>query len=341
MDEDGTRTDEGRISRVDRGSVSVLLPAAGPGEEPAELTIATGRDGTLPAVVGDPLHPAVGDRVVVDGDRTLVAPRTSELARDGSDRTSVEQVIAANVDVVVIVEHLEPAPSLGRLERMLTIAWRSGAIPLVVLTKADLVSDAAHWVTEAGAVAPGVGVVAISASTGAGLDELEVHLGEAQTLVLIGPSGAGKSTLVNALAGADVMVTGVVRGDGRGMHTTTHRQLVPLPGGRLLIDTPGLRSVGIVATEEAVAATFEDIAALVELCRFNDCAHEREPGCAVVAALDAGELSERRFESWRKLQREARRQAARADHRIAAEQRRQVRTRGRDAREASRIKSRR
>ncbi|TDE88871.1 ribosome small subunit-dependent GTPase A [Occultella glacieicola] len=336
------------MSRVDRGSVQVLLPADGtepgtldPRAEPVELTVPTDRAGTLPAVVGDPVHPAVGDRVVIDGDRVFVAPRTSELSRDGSDRTSLEQVIAANVDVVVIVEHLEPTPSLGRLERMLTIAWRSGAIPLVVLTKSDLVSDTEHWVGEAEAVAPGVGVVAVSASTGAGLDDLDTALAGAQTLVLIGPSGAGKSTLVNALSGSDVMITGAVRGDGRGMHTTTHRQLVPLPGGRLLIDTPGLRSVGIVATEEAVAATFEDIEALVALCRFNDCAHEQEPGCAVVAALDAGELSERRFTSWRKLQREARRQAARADQRVAAEQRRQWRTRERSSREAARQRARR
>lgn len=315
-----------RVSRVDKGAVR-LVPDGGavaPADEP--LVVPTDRDGTLPVTVGEPVVPAVGDRVVVDGDRALVMPRTSELVRDTVGKTSLVQVIAANVDTVVITEHLEPEPALGRLERMVTIAWRSGATPLIVLTKSDLVDDADHWVAQARSVAPGVEVVAVSAASGSGLAELRTALDEARTLVLVGPSGAGKSTLVNALAGGHVMATGDVRGDGRGMHTTTHRELIALPEGRWLIDTPGVRSVGLVATEEAVAATFTDIEELAAGCRFRDCLHTTEPGCAVVAAVESGELLERRLESWHTLRRESLRQAARADSRLAAEKTRQAKS---------------
>lgn len=321
-----------RVSRVDKGAVR-LVPDGGPAA-PADrpVVVPTGRDGTLPMTVGTPVVPAVGDRVVLDGDRALVMPRTAELVRDTAGTTSQVQVIAANVDVVVVAEHLEPEPALGRLERMVTIAWRADATPLIVLTKADLVTDADHWVRRAREVAPGVEVVAVSATTGAGLAALDAALADAATLVIVGPSGAGKSTLVNALAGREAMTTGAVRGDGRGMHTTTHRELVALPGGRWLIDTPGVRSVGLVATEEAVAATFADIEALAAGCRFRDCEHAAEPGCAVLAALEDGELLERRLRSWQSLRREAARQAGRADARLTAEQTRDLKERTRTIR---------
>lgn len=306
-----------RVARVDKGAVRLVADDGGSDAPGDPLTIATDRGGTLPMTVGEPVVPAVGDRVVLDGDRALVMPRTSELVRDTVGKTSLVQVIAANVDVVVITEHLEPEPALGRIERMLTIAWRADATPLIVLTKADLVGDADHWVSQARAVAPGVEVVAVSATTGDGMAELQAALRDARTLVLVGPSGAGKSTLVNALAGREVMLTGDVRGDGRGMHTTTHRELIALPDGRWLIDTPGVRSIGVVATEDAVAATFADIEELAQGCRFRDCLHNGEPGCAVVAAIEAGELPERRLESWHSLRREAAHQAARADARLA------------------------
>jgi ribosome biogenesis GTPase len=321
-----------RVSRVDKGVVRLVPDGAADVTLDAHRTVATDRDGTLPMTVGDPIVPAVGDRVVLDDDRALVMPRTAELVRDTVGKTSLVQVIAANVDVVVVTEHLEPEPSLGRIERMVTIAWRSGATPLVVLTKTDLAADAEHWVAQARSVSPGVEVVAVSATPGAGLGELLAALGEASTLVLVGPSGAGKSTLVNALAGSEVMATGEVRGDGRGMHTTTHRELIRLPEGRWLIDTPGVRSVGLVATEDAVAATFSDIEDLAAGCRFRDCLHTTEPGCAVVAAVDAGELPERRLESWHTLRREAFRQAARADSRLASEKTRQAKSLSRSIR---------
>lgn len=296
-----------RVSRVDKGVVR-LMPDDGSGDP---SVVSTNRDGTLPMTVGGPVVPAVGDRLVLDGERPLIMPRTSELLRDTVGKTSLVQVIAANVDAVLVAEHLEPEPAIGRIERMVTIAWRSHARPVVVLTKADLVTDTDRWLEAAAAAAPGVEVIAISATTGAGMTDLQAALGDARTLVLVGPSGAGKSTLVNALVGRERMVTGAVRGDGRGMHTTTHRELIALPDGRWLIDTPGVRSIGLVATEEAVAATFADVEQLAQGCRFRDCRHTTEPGCAVVAAVEGGDLPERRLESWRSLRREAASQAAR------------------------------
>lgn len=335
-----------RVARVDKGVVR-LVPDGGsadPAPPPAQITVATGRDGTLPLTVGEPTVPAVGDRVVLDGDRALLMPRTSELVRDTVGKTSLTQVIAANVDAVVIVEPLEPEPSLGRLERMVTIAWRADATPVILLTKADLADDADHWVDRARSVAPDVEVVTVSAATGAGMDEVQRALAEVRTLALVGPSGAGKSTLVNALAGRDVMRIGDVRGDGRGMHTTTHRELVPLPDGRWLIDTPGVRSIGVVATEEAVEATFADVAELARSCRFGDCLHTSEPGCAVVAAVEAGDLPARRLDSWHSLRREAARQAARADARVASQKLREVKSISRSIRSmkaAGQIRTRR
>ena len=248
-------------------------------------------------------------------------PRRSAVVRDAADKSARTQALAANVDVVLVAEHLDPDPALGRVERLLALAWRSGALPVVVLTKADLVPDPAGMAAEVAAVAPGADVHVVAATRDEGLEPLRALLTDGTTLVVVGPSGAGKSTLVNALAGADVMETGGRRADGRGRHTTTHRELVPLPGGALLIDTPGLRGIGLVADEESIGATFPEVEELAASCRFRDCAHGTEPGCAVRAAIDSGGLSERRFDSWRRLAREAAFQARRADARLAAQER--------------------
>ncbi|GEA84298.1 ribosome small subunit-dependent GTPase A [Cellulomonas gelida] len=264
---------------------------------------------------------AVGDLVELDPESGLVAtvlPRRSALVRDTAGRTSHVQVLAANVDVVLVVEHLDPDPDLGRVERLLTLAWRSGAQPVVVLTKADLVPDPHGMAQDVAAAALAVDVHAVSAATGEGLDPVRALLGPGVTLVVVGPSGAGKSTLVNALAGREIMATGERRQDGRGRHTTTHRELVPLPSGAMLIDTPGLRAVGLVADADALDHTFADVAELAARCKFADCSHVSEPGCAVLAALDRGELDQRRFASWRKLEREAAYQERRVDARLAA-----------------------
>jgi ribosome biogenesis GTPase len=306
-----------RVTRVDRGGAD-LISASGP------LRATFGRH-VLAAMAADRTAvPTVGDWAALatwpDGRITIeaVLPRRTSVVRDGADRTSHGQVLAANVDLVVVVEHLDPDPDLGRIERLLVLAWGSGAQPLVVLTKTDLVPDPVGMVEEVAAAAPGVEVLGVSATNGEGLDAVRTHLAPGRTIVLLGPSGAGKSTLTNALAGAELMATNGLRADGRGRHTTTHRELVVLPGVGVVLDTPGLRSVGLIADADAVADAFPEIAELAEYCRFRDCAHQTEPGCAVLAALDDGSLDERRLASWRKLGREAAFQARRADARLQA-----------------------
>jgi ribosome biogenesis GTPase len=251
-----------------------------------------------------------------------VLPRRTAFVRASvSPGVSHGQVLATNVDLAVVVEGLHPEPDLGRIERFLALAWDSGAMPLVVLSKADLVPDAAEVAADVAAVAPGVDVLVVSAETGAGLDDVRGHVTHGRTLALLGPSGAGKSTLTNALAGVTVMPTRALRADGKGRHTTAHRELVVLPGGGLVIDTPGLRSVGLTDVSESLDLVFSDVDELAEQCRFADCVHETEPGCAVRDALESGELPERRWESYVKLQREARWMAMRHDARLRAEER--------------------
>jgi ribosome biogenesis GTPase len=299
----------GRVARVDRGRCTVLT-------EHGEIQAGWH---------GDP--PCAGDWVAID-ERLRVAgilPRRTAFVRGGVARESRGglsgdsrgQALAANVDVALIAEPASPEPSLGRIERLLALAWQSGATPYVVITKADLAADLPGLIQAATAAAPGAGVHAVSTVTGAGLDELRGLV--TGTTVLLGPSGAGKSTLVNALAGEDVMRTQAVRAsDGRGRHTTTHRELVIVPGG-LVIDTPGVRRVGLYEVGEGLSQAFADVEELAAACRFGDCAHDREPGCAVLAAVESGELPERRLAGWRRLRREAAWIAARTDARLRAE----------------------
>lgn len=305
-----------RVSRVERGGAEVLA-TDGP-------TLATyGGDVLADAAADRSLLPAAGDWVALrhwpDGRITIdvVLPRRTALVRDSADRTSHGQVVAANIDLVVIVEHLDPEPDVGRIERLLVLAWSSGATPLVVLTKADLVPDPQSMRDEIAAAAFGVDVLAVSIPDDDGLDEVQARLTPETTMTFVGPSGAGKSTLVNALAGIEIMPTTEVRArDGKGRHTTTHRELIMLPGRGVVIDTPGVRAVGLVADAEAIADVFPDIEELAEQCRFRDCAHRSEPGCAVLAAVEAAELDSGRLARWRKLGREAAYQARRADARL-------------------------
>lgn len=314
----------GRISRVDKGLCTVLTED---GPERASWSGAL-----LGEIARNPqAFPCTGDWVALrrwpDDPVTVerVARRRTAIVRAEVGGSSRGQVLAANVDVVAVVVGLHPEPNIGRIERFLALAWDSGAELLIVLTKADLVPDAAALAEDIGDATPGAQVLVCSTVTGAGIDELRVLVG-VRTMAMLGGSGAGKSSLINALAGAELLDVQEIRADGKGRHTSVRRELVPLPGGGVVIDTPGLRGVGLQDTE-GLAAVFTDIEELAARCRFADCAHSTEPGCAVRAALDEGSLPVRRYESWLKLQREAAWMARRADARLRAEVKREWKTR--------------
>ncbi|EYR64944.1 GTP-binding protein EngC [Actinotalea ferrariae CF5-4] len=284
----------------------------------------------------------VGDWVVLDGtSRPRPLARRTLLSRQSSGRDSTEQPLAANVDVVAVVEPMWPEPNVRRIERMLTLAWASGGQPLVILSKADLfTSGVRSAVAEVESAAPGVDVLAVSATCGDGLAGMRHRLGPGRTFVLLGPSGAGKSSLVNALAGEEVLATGDVRGDGRGRHTTTHRELVLLEGVGLLIDTPGIRSVGMTADDDGLARVFEDVVVHAADCRYTDCGHAVEPGCSVRAAVDAGALPAARVESYLRLQREIEHQSRRKRTRERSQERRDTTGRNQAKAMAMRAKGR-
>jgi ribosome biogenesis GTPase len=312
----------GRVSRVDRTAATVLTsdgPVRATGSAP--LLAAAGADPTAALCTGD----WVGLVRWPDGRATVEAllPRRTAVVRGAvAPGSSQQHVLAANLDIAAAVEGLLPEPPPGRIERLLTLAWDSGATPLVVLTKADLVPDADEVAADVAAAAPGVDVLVVSATTGAGLAGLAARIGRGTTLALLGPSGAGKSTLTNALAGTVRMQTRGLRVDGKGRHTTAHRELVALPGGGLVLDTPGLRGIALPDLDsDALEQVFADVEGYAAGCRFSDCAHVTEPGCAVLDAVAGGALPQRRLDSWRRLQREAQWMATRADARLAAEQR--------------------
>jgi ribosome biogenesis GTPase len=271
--------------------------------------------------------PTVGDWVGVAGTQIqAVLPRRQVLIRRAADEDKVEQVLAANVETVVIVTSANRDFNLRRLERLVALAWESGGEPLVVVSKADLLSDpedVAGFVARVEGVAPGVPVLAVSATADIGVDALRAQLRPRRTLAFIGSSGVGKSTLINILAGQDVIRTAEIRDDdARGRHTTTGRELHVLDGGWLLVDTPGIREVGLWATEDGLERTFGDIAEIAASCRFSDCRHEREPGCAIHQAIGEGRLDRARLDAQRKLEREVARVERARDPRARAEEQR-------------------
>jgi ribosome biogenesis GTPase len=290
--------------------------------------------------------PTVGDWVALDADGVIVAvlPRRTVFKRMAADGTrrggglDDEQVMAANVDLALLVAGLDHDFNLRRIERYLAVA-RSSAIPaLIVLTKSDVADDVDDRRRELTGIAPDSPVVAVSSRTGDGLDELRAHLRPGLTAAILGSSGVGKSTLVNALLGEERQRTAAVReSDSRGRHTTTHRELFELDGGALLVDTPGIRALEVLGADEGVEESFDEIADIVADCRFANCGHEGEPGCAVRAALADGRITEVRFASWRKLHAETAQIAREGDPRARAEARRTHRT----AQRATRARERR
>lgn len=315
----------GRVVRVDRGQCDVVTAD---GVVRADTAFVTPHDPLRVVCTGDwvAVEPYGNPRYV----RSYL-PRRTAFVRSTSSKRSEGQILAANVDHAIVAVSLAVELDLARIERFLALAWESGAQPLVVLTKADLVTDPvtlAYLVQDVETTAPGVPVLPVSAAHGEGLDVLTATVGGG-TAVLLGQSGAGKSTLANALLGEDVMDVRAARDvDGKGRHTTTTRNLLALPGGGVLIDTPGLRGVGLWDAGTGVGQVFAEIEELARDCRFHDCAHESEPGCAVLAAIDSGELPERRLESYRKLMRENQRIVAKTDARMRAEIRKEWKRRG-------------
>ncbi|MEV0634446.1 ribosome small subunit-dependent GTPase A [Streptomyces sp. NPDC050619] len=326
----------GRVIRVDRGQCDVVTDD---GLVRADTEFVVPRDPMKVVCTGDwvAVDPEGSDPRYV---RTYL-PRRTAFVRSTSSKRSEGQILAANVDHAIVAVSLAVELDLGRIERFLALAWESGAQPVVVLTKADLVPEAAtlaHLVQDVETAAPGVPVLAVSAMDGDGLDVL-VALVSGGTSVLLGQSGAGKSTLANALLGEEVMDVRATRdADGKGRHTTTTRNLLALPGGGVLIDTPGLRGVGLWDAESGVGQVFSEIEELAERCRFHDCAHEAEPGCAVLAALESGELPERRLDSYRKLIRENQRIVAKTDARVRAELRKDWKRKGAEGKAAMEAK---
>ncbi len=309
----------GRVAVQHRGGYVVYTEA---GETPARLPGRMRNAEIIPAV-GDwvALRPLPGEPgALVEA----VLPRTSKFSRHEAGKVTREQVVAANVDVAFLVAALNQDLNPRRLERYVTTAWSGGASPVIVLTKPDLCADVGGALAEVEVVALGIPIHVVNGLTGEGADALGPYLEGHKTIALLGSSGAGKSTLLNHLAGSEVQRVQDIRHDGRGRHTTTERHLFAVPGGGLLLDTPGMRELQLW-DDTSMDQTFSDVSDFAEQCRFGDCRHEREPGCAVIAAVADGRLPSERLDSYRKLQRELHRLKLKQDQRALAEERRQRR----------------
>lgn len=315
----------GRVVAEDRGSY--VIATAG-GERRATVTGRYRFDaGNDPAA-----YPCVGDWVAVetrsDGATVhAVLPRRTSVLRHAPGHRTVAQVVGANVDVVFVVASLNRELNVRRLERYLAFAWESGAEPVVILSKADLTDDLESAVSAVEAIAVGATVMAVSAHDGRGMDQLRARIVPGATVAFVGSSGVGKSTLVNLLAGSEVAAVSEIReNDSRGRHTTSRRQLHLIPDGGLVLDTPGMRELALWDADSGLDRSFADIDALAATCRFSDCRHDGEPGCAVAAAIADGDLDSGRFQGWRKLEKEARHLERRVDHLAREEERRRWKT---------------
>jgi ribosome biogenesis GTPase len=327
-----------RVLTEERG---LYLVASESGERPATPSGRLRHDAELDPTAA---WPAVGDWVALEpgaGEHGLIqrvlSRHSAVIRRSPGDRRLPAQVLAANVDVAFVVTSMNAEFNARRLERYLAVAWESGATPVVLLSKADLVDDPAGFRAAAEAVAAAVEVIAVSVVTGNGLDAVRARLGVGRTVAFIGSSGVGKSSIVNALAGEPLLDTAAIRDDdARGRHTTTRRQLVRLADG-LLIDTPGLRELGVL-DGEGVSTAFEDVEGVAAGCRFNDCQHRSEPGCAVRAALHDGTLQVDRLDAYNKLQREAHRAVIASDALARRAERRKWTTVSRSVEQHMRLK---
>jgi ribosome biogenesis GTPase / thiamine phosphate phosphatase len=321
QDDERARSRIARVVAEHRGAWRL----AGEFDGLAELSGRVRRDAATPAA-----WPAVGDWVCATaGERDeraairRVLDRRSTLSRAAAGTSVEQQVVAANVDTIFIVTSFNEDLNANRLDRYLTMVWESGAVPVVVINKMDISGEAAAVVDAMRARLPFVDVLAVSALAEGGADALAGYLQPARTIVLVGSSGVGKSSLINRLVGQDALaVSGIREADGKGRHTTTARQLVALPGGALLIDTPGMRELQPWGLDAGLATAFDDIAALAESCRFGNCTHAGEPDCAVAAAVREGRLDVGRLESFRRLGAEAAFEARKHDKAAAAEAKR-------------------
>ncbi len=309
-----------RVVAEDRGSYQVLGPA---GEQRASVT------GRFRFETSDPAaFPAVGDWVATDGgsagDTTIhaVLPRRSALVRQAAGRRTEAQVVGANLDVVFVVASLNGDLNLRRLERYVAVAWESGAEPVILLSKADLADDVDTTLAGVAGVAAGAAVLVVSSFDGRGVEAVQARIGPGRTAAFVGSSGVGKSTLLNRLAGEERAAVQAIRaGDARGRHTTTRRQIHLLPGGGLVLDTPGMREIALW-DGDGLEQSFADVDELATRCRFSDCAHRAEPGCAVQAAIRSGALGSDRLAAWDKLQKEARHHERKVDALARDEERR-------------------
>ncbi|MBD3169529.1 MAG: ribosome small subunit-dependent GTPase A [candidate division Zixibacteria bacterium] len=294
-------------ARVIREYRNRYVITAGDGDYDAEVTgkmqFNAGHRGELPAVgdwVAARTIPAEGKAIIVE-----IIPRLSAFSRKAAGKRTDEQVVAANVDTVFIVTGLDGEFNARRVERYLTIAWESGANPVLLLNKSDACDNIDEKIEEAGDAAIGLDIHPLSAHTGDGIDVLHRYLKEGNTVAFLGSSGVGKSSIINRLLGEERMAVGDQRRDGKGRHTTTHRELIVTPDSGVIIDTPGMREIQLWGDDsQGVSRAFEDINVLSKACKFRDCTHTSEPGCAVIAALEDGSLDEKRYENYTKLLKE-------------------------------------
>jgi ribosome biogenesis GTPase len=315
-----------RVIRGDRGSLLVATEDGVVRAAPSSRLLKSARDASGVPAVGDWVAVLVSEGVDILPIEAVLA-RVSAIMRGDPGRTSDVQVLAANIDTVFVVHPIAELPNLRRIERELSVAWDSGAVPVVVLTKADLSADSEAARIAVESVALGADVLVTNALAGDGIQPILKYISDHRTAVLVGPSGAGKSTLINSLLGEQRQATHEVRlSDGRGMHTTVARELILMPSGGVLIDTPGLRAFGLTGSEEGIASVFPEIELAARSCRFRDCVHRDEPGCAVLAAVEAGTIPAERLASYHKLMVEAQVFAAKTDGRLRTERERKRKT---------------